>query len=97
MFFEFQRLIRIAALGWWNDRAMSLGAAISFFTIFSLAPMLLAAISVAGLVYGREAAQGAIVGELGGVLGEEAATAIEASVTGASPSGGAPVARPAIG
>jgi membrane protein len=61
--FEFQRLIRIAALGWWNDRAMSLGASISFFTVFSLAPMLLAAISVAGLAFGHDAAQGAVVGD----------------------------------
>ena len=81
--FEFQRLIRIAALGWWNDRAMSLGASISFFTVFSLAPMLLAAISVAGLVFGHDAAQGAVVGELGGLLGEEAAEALEAMIVSA--------------
>ena len=62
----------MAALGWWNDRAMSLGASISFFTVFSLAPMLLAAISVAGLAFGHDAAQGAVVGELGGLLGEAA-------------------------
>ena len=46
--------------------------------------LLLVAISVAGLVYGREAAQGAIVGELGGLLGEEAAVAIEALIASAS-------------
>lgn len=72
---KWQQLARTAAAGWWNDRAMSLGAAISFFTLFSLAPMLLAVISAAGLVYGQEAAQGAIVGELGGLLGEEVASA----------------------
>ena len=81
---KWRDLARTAAAGWWNDRAMSLGAAISFFTLFSLAPMLLAVISVAGLVYGREAAQGAIVGELGGLLGEEVATAIEALIASAS-------------
>ena len=82
-FFDFQRLLRIAALGWWNDRAMSLGASISFFTVFSLAPMLLAAISVAGLAFGHDAAQGAVVGELGGLLGEEAAKALEAMIVSA--------------
>ena len=82
-FFDFQRLLRLAALGWWNDRAMSLGASISFFTVFSLAPMLLAAISVAGLVFGHDAAQGAVVGELGGLLGEEAAEALEAMIVSA--------------
>jgi membrane protein len=81
--FEFQRLVRIAALGWWNDRAMSLGASISFFTVFSMAPMLLAAISVAGLAFGQDAAQGAVVGELGGLLGEEAAEALEAMIVNA--------------
>jgi len=53
-------LLKTALVGWWNDRAMSLGASITFFTVFSLAPMLLVAIAVAGLAFGREAAQGAI-------------------------------------
>jgi membrane protein len=77
-------LLKAAAIGWWNDRAMSLGAAIAFFTIFSLAPMLLAAIAVAGLAFGREAAQGAVVAELGGVLGPDAAKAIEAMIASAA-------------
>jgi membrane protein len=81
---ETWRLLKAAAIGWWNDRAMSLGAAIAFFTIFSLAPMLLAAIAVAGLAFGREAAQGAVVAELGGVLGTEPAQAIEAMIASAS-------------
>jgi membrane protein len=84
MLFEMARLVRVAAIGWWNDRAMSLGAAIAFFTVFSLAPMLLAVIAIAGLVFGREATQGAIVAELGGVLGENAASAIEAMIASAS-------------
>ena len=42
-------LLKTALVGWWNDRAMSLGASIAFFTVFSLAPMLLVAIAVAGL------------------------------------------------
>lgn len=81
---ETGRLLKAAAIGWWNDRAMSLGAAIAFFTIFSLAPMLLAAIAVAGLAFGREAAQGALVAELGGVLGQDAAKAIEAMIASAA-------------
>lgn len=80
----FLRLARIAAVGWWNDRAMSMGASISFFTVFSLAPMLLAAISVAGLAFGHDAARGAVVGELGGLLGEDAAAALEAMIVSAS-------------
>lgn len=78
------RLLKAAFDGWWADRAMSLGASIAFFTVFSLAPMLLAAIAVAGLVFGREAAQGAIVAELAGLVGETGAKAIEAMIASAS-------------
>jgi membrane protein len=81
---ETSRLLREALKGWWNDRAMSLGAAIAFFTVFSLAPMLLAAIAVAGLAFGRQAAQGAIVAELGGLLGGTAASTIEALIASAA-------------
>ena len=83
MLSETWSLLRIASVGWWNDRAMSLGAAIAFYTVFSLAPMLLAAIAVAGLVFGREAAQGAVVAEIGGLIGTKEATAIEAMIASA--------------
>lgn len=79
-----RRLLKEAFAGWWNDRAMSMGAAIAFYTVFSLAPILLAAIAVAGLAFGREAAQGAIVLELGGMLGDKAAEAIEEMIASAS-------------
>ena len=49
MLAEVWRLLKAAFDGWWADRAMSLGASIAYFTVFSLAPMLLAAIAVAGL------------------------------------------------
>jgi membrane protein len=84
MLAEFWRLLKAAFDGWWADRAMSLGASIAFFTVFSLAPMLLAAIAVAGLVFGREAAQGAIVAELGSLVGETGAKAVEAMIASAS-------------
>ena len=84
MFSETWRLLKVALAGWWNDRAMSLGASIAFFTVFSLAPMLLAAIAVAGLVFGRDAAQGAIVAELGGMIGTNEASALEAMIASAS-------------
>jgi membrane protein len=84
MLSETGRLLKVAFQGWWNDRAMSLGASIAFFTVFSLAPMLLAAIAVAGLAFGREAAQGAIVGELGGLIGFGTAEALEAMIASAS-------------
>lgn len=79
----FWRLWKTAARGWWNDRALSLGAAIAFYTVFSLAPMLLAVIAVAGIVFGREAAQGAIVAQIGGLIGVQEAAAIEAMIASA--------------
>ena len=84
MLSETGRLLKVALQGWWNDRAMSLGASIAFFTVFSLAPMLLAAIAVAGLAFGREAAQGAIVAELGGLIGTNEASTLEAMIASAS-------------
>jgi len=83
MFSETGRLLRAAFVEWWNDRAMSLGASIAFFTVFSLAPMLLAAIAVAGLAFGREAAQGAIVSELGGMIGTNEASTLETMIASA--------------
>ena len=62
---------------WIADRAQSMGAALSYYTVFSLAPLLLIAISVAGLVFGQDAAQGAVVGQLNGLIGLAAAEAIQ--------------------
>jgi membrane protein len=76
-------LFKTALAGCCNDRAMSLGAAIAFFTVFSLAPMLLVAIAVAGLAFSREAAQGAIVEELGGLVGGQTGAALEAMIASA--------------
>ena len=77
-------LLKTALVGWWNDRAMSLGASIAFFTVFSLAPMLLVTIAIAGLVFGREAAQGAIVAQLAGLTGGQTAAALEGMIASAS-------------
>jgi membrane protein len=77
-------LLKTALVGWWNDRAMSLGASIAFFAVFSLAPMLLVAIAVAGLVFGRKAAHGAIVAQLAGLTGGQTAAALEGMIASAS-------------
>src|SRR5262249_53052723 len=62
---------------WQRDNAPRMGAALAYFTLFSLAPLLLVAIALAGFVFGREAAQGQIVGELQGLLGDTGARAVE--------------------
>ena len=71
-------LVKAAVNAWVDDYAASMGAALSFYTVFSLAPMLLIVIAIAGLVFGAEAAQGQIFGELRGLFGDESARAIEA-------------------
>ena len=70
-------LCRRAVEGWFDDRASSMGAAIAYYTMFSIAPLLLIAISVAGLVFGREAASGEVLEQLRGLIGEAGAVAIQ--------------------
>src|SRR4051812_45068739 len=67
-----------------NDKAQRLGAALAYYTIFSIAPLLLIAISIAGLVFGQDAARGAISQQLDGVLGKSAADAINEMVKNAA-------------
>jgi membrane protein len=66
------------------DRAMTRGAAIAYYTTFSLAPLLLLLIAIAGLVFGEEAVRGALLGQLGGLMGPEGAKALEDMVQSAS-------------
>ncbi len=66
-----------ATNAWIDDHAQSMGAALSYYTVFSLAPLLLIAISVAGLVFGRDAAQGAVVEQLHGLIGQSGAEAVQ--------------------
>lgn len=66
-----------AANAWMDDYAPSMGAALSYYTLFSLAPLLVLIIAIAGLVFGHDAAQGAIIGQLQGIMGKEGATAVQ--------------------
>ena len=69
-------LLRAAAVAWVDDRAPSMGAALAYYTLFSLAPLLLIAISVAGAVFGLEAARGEILQQMRLLLGAEGAQVI---------------------
>jgi membrane protein len=71
------RLFRAAAAAWIDDYAPSMGAAIAYYSLFSIAPLLLLVIAVAGLVFGHAAAQGEIVEQLRGLMGEEGALAVQ--------------------
>ena len=63
---------------WIDHNCLSLGAAIAFYAIFALAPLLLIAISMASAVFGADAARGAIFAQLQGLVGDEAALGAQA-------------------
>src|SRR3954468_11111009 len=77
-------LLRDTVEGFVNDGAMSRGAAIAYYTVFSIAPLLVIATAIAGLAFGEEAVRGAISEQLRGLLGTTGAEAVEAMVKGAS-------------
>ena len=66
-----------AAMGWIEDEAMTRGAAIAFYTIFALAPFVILVTAIAGLVIGRQAAQDALMDQIGGLIGQEAAATLK--------------------
>lgn len=71
------RLAKQAAIAWRDDYAPSMGAALAYYTTFSAAPLLLIVVSVAGLVFGEEAARGEIFSQLRTMIGEQGAAAVE--------------------
>ena len=76
-FGEQKYMVKTAVTAWVDDYAPSMGAALSYYTLFSLAPLLLIVIAVAGMWFGRDAAQGAVLAQLGGIMGAEGALAVE--------------------
>jgi membrane protein len=82
-------LFKEAGSAWVEDNAPSMGAALAFYTVFSLAPVLIIAISVAGLAFGQKAAEGELSRQLQGLLGETGARAVQAILQSAN--------RPALG
>jgi membrane protein len=76
-------LIRTAVSSWLEDFAPSMGAALAYYTVFSVAPLLVIVIAVAALIFGQEAAQAGIMEQARGLLGSEGATAIEAMLANA--------------
>ena len=86
---ELWSLLRQAVDAWVDDYAPSMGAALAYYTLFSIAPLLLIVIAVAGLAFGDQAARGEIFGQLEGLMGPESAGAIESLLQSADrPAGG---------
>ena len=75
---------RRALAGWWNDNVPRLGASLAYYTLFSLAPILVVAIAIGGLAFGQEAVRGQVVGQIQGLIGREGAQAVQAMLEGAA-------------
>jgi membrane protein len=76
-------VMRCAVTEWLSHRASSKGAALAFYTLFSLAPILVLVIAIAGFFYGTDAAQGQLLDELRGLVGQQGAETIQAILAGA--------------
>ena len=76
-------VMRCAVTEWLSHRASSKGAALAFYTLFSLAPILVLVIAIAGFFYGNDAAQGQLLDELRGLVGKQGAETIQAILAGA--------------
>ena len=74
----FWPLIKTTFKSWNDDYASSMGAALAFYTLFSIAPLLLIVLSIIGFVFGLEAARGEITGQLQNLMGEQSAMAVQA-------------------
>jgi len=84
MFRTILAFLREVLQEWSNDNALTLGAALAYYTIFSMAPLLVLAIAVAGLVFGRAAAEGQIVAQIQDVMGPQGAELIQNMIQRAS-------------
>lgn len=85
-------VVKDAGSQWVSDKAPRLGAALAYYTVFSIAPLLVIAIAVAGLAFGREAAQGQVSQQVQHLVGKEGGEAVEAMVQSASDTGRGTVA-----
>ncbi len=77
-------LLRDTVEGFIEDDGLSRGASIAYFTLFSIAPVLLVVVAIAGLVFGRDAAEGAIVAQLSGLMGRQTAEALQEMIESAA-------------
>ena len=74
---QFWLLVKEAATEWSRDRAPRLGAALAYYTIFSMVPLLIVIIAIIGLVFGQEAAHSAIMDQIRNLIGPQSAAAIK--------------------
>ncbi|MEC4895287.1 MAG: YihY/virulence factor BrkB family protein [Oscillatoria sp. PMC 1051.18] len=77
-------LLKEAFSEWQKDKASRLAAALAYYTVFSLAPVVIIAVAIAGSIFGAEAARGEIVGQIQGLVGEAGAEVIETAIENAN-------------
>lgn len=80
-------LVRDSASAWSEDKAPRLGAALAYYSIFSLAPLLIIAIAIAGFAFGTDAAERQVVTTLDGLLGKDGAEAVHEMLKNANKPG----------
>jgi membrane protein len=85
---EWGQLLKEAALGWWEHNAFRFGAALAYYSVVSLAPLMILVVGVAGLVFGHDQARGHILGQVRDLIGPTGAGAIEAVLENASTDAG---------
>jgi membrane protein len=85
-------LFKAAGVNWFDDYAQSMGAALAFYTMFSLAPVLLMVSFVAGTVFGTDVARGRIFDQMVGLLGVQGALAVQGLIESAGKPAGRSVA-----
>ncbi len=74
------QLLYKAFNAFWDDNALKMSAALAYYTVFAIAPLLLMVVSLAGVIYGKEAAQGKIFAELNKFVGSDAAIQIQDTI-----------------
>ena len=77
-------LFKQAGKDWSDDKAPRLGAALAYYTIFSLAPLIIIAIAIAGFVFGEDAARKQIFEQMNGLVGSEGGGAIQSMLVAAN-------------
>lgn len=85
-------ILKSALEGYIAHSALSRGAAIAFYVVTSLAPVLLIVVAIAGLVFGEDAVRGSLVRELGGLFGQQGGELVQAMLASSSDKGAGSVA-----
>ena len=84
MFSKVWQVLKFTASGYIEDNCLSRGAAIAYYTVFSLAPVLIIVIAIAGFVFGADAARGALLDEISSLMGRQGGEAIQTMIASAS-------------